>query len=972
MLRPSRAAGELVGREEELAVLMSLLERARHGRGAIALVAGEAGIGKTRLCRELKHAAAQTSTRVIEGRSFAAERAVPYGPFMDALRFRLARGEGDAAAQVLQPVLAKVAPFFKALTESGGEVADAGFGHAPFDLLFTVFQRLAAIGPVLLVLEDLHWADPTSRDLLQFIAQRIGTLGILIVATYRTDEIHSDHPVQLLASTLSREPSAARIHLDALTQADTRKLLEQLTGVAVSQEVTEAFYRRTEGNPLFIEELASVVQSSGGGLDEVTTQQVERARASATLQDVVWERLSGLSEPAREALTVASVVGRVFDLNVLQAVLGWQEDDLLRATEELLRHNLIVEERSHREDSYSFRHSVMQEVVYASLIGRRRRNWHRRIAEVMEASDDAHLSHTVLAYHYTAGGNLERARAHTIRAADEAAGLFAWRDAESMYEEALAALEREGGDHETELDILEKMTEVAWWQGKLNVVEQYANDALQLCWRLGHRKRAVALQQKLAKLNADQKDAVELGVEQLQHSLALLDKDDVRERALIFNDLGRLSVKRGEWREARVLFESSLALRPAGEDCSEEALALAMLGSLSVHEAKIETGWQRLEIARALMHDHTVHANRTADVYHAGIRALEAAREHQRARIWVTDAIAYADRRGAVDELMIYRAYEAAIRRRAGEWQPALASAHEVVSHLRTAGRAELREALRIVGDLKRGLGDISGARRAYREAADLDEISANVGLAILDVVEKRAAVAIRTLETALASRPAEDVLFRLRVYPLLIEAMLEHGDASSAERVLGRFRHDLEESDYRAGAAALAESAARVAHVRGDRAAAAQQLRLALSVWEELALPFELARTKLLLAQELMSYSRGKAEAAFLAEAAALSFDELGARLDSARARMLLRQQGIRRRAPRRSETAGPGALNRLTRREADVLREIARGRTNRQIGEMLSLSTRTIENHVASVLAKLKCATRTEAARIAFEARD
>jgi predicted ATPase len=201
----------LVGRDEELDALERLVQGALDGHGATALIGGDAGTGKTRLCRELRARAAVLGARVIEGRCSTAESGVPYGPFLDALRFRIARGEGREVAATLAPILAHVAPLFEELAAGSTGRPRPTAVAMPFDRILGVLRRFAAGGPVLLLLEDIHWADPTSRDLLHHLARRIAGEPILLVATYRTDELNPGHPVHRLVAALGRERLAHRI-----------------------------------------------------------------------------------------------------------------------------------------------------------------------------------------------------------------------------------------------------------------------------------------------------------------------------------------------------------------------------------------------------------------------------------------------------------------------------------------------------------------------------------------------------------------------------------------------------------------------------------------------------------------------------------------------------------------------------------------------------------------------------------------
>lgn len=974
MLHTHVASPILAGRREEMAALTALLDAALQGRGSTAVIGGDAGLGKTRLCRELKDEAARRQVRVIEGRSSAAEMGVPYGPFMDALRFRIAKGEGDAAAQVLQPIIAHVAPLFTAL----GEAADNGLYQPeatarPFEPIFRVLSRLAALGPALFILEDIHWADTTSRDLLHYIARRVSGLPMLVVATYRTDDIHGGHPVHKLVASLARERAALRIQLEPLQQGDIESMLTAMLGAPPDPDFVTAMCDRTEGNPLFIEErVGGLVRSCPGRLTDLHSADLINATPPATLHEIIWERVSPLSDEAREALVVAAVIGRRFRFDVLAAALQWPEERLLPIIEELIDQRIVVENSEVPDENYAFRHSLMQEVLYSSTIGRRRRSWHRRVAAALETvRDTAELPHTMLAHHYSLGGDLQRARVHSTLAGDEAVRLCAWKDAEAMYEAALAALEREGGDPAAEADILERMADVAWWQNRIDAVEQYSSEALAIRRALGDRQRAAMLLRRLANLEAYQRGEMQRALRLLNEALTLLEDTESAERVFVLNDLGRLLLRHGDWEQAGYLCVQSLEISARRGDCAEEALSLVMLGWLAIHAGQIATGSSRLELARALLSEQPLPVERAAEVYHTGIRALEAAREHHRAREWVAAALAYAREHGAHADLAIYRAYHAAVQRRAGEWDAAIGVATEAVAALRASHRAELREGLRILGDLQRGRGELAAASTSYDEALALGESEAAIGRALLAMAQEQWHDAAERLAAALAVHTSSDLLFTMRVLPLLVEARARAGQLDAARSDLRRLRELMTGSDYQAGYAALAQAAGVLDSVAGDTAAAARELRVAVQAWTALELPYETAHATLLLATELVT-SDGEANAVQLATEAATAFEGLGATLEIGRAHALLRRGGVRMRRRRLNQApALPEPLDRLTNREAQVLFELARGCTNKQIARTLALSPRTVGNHVSAIFAKLGCATRTEAAQLAVAAR-
>jgi DNA-binding NarL/FixJ family response regulator len=966
MLHRQLVSPVLAGRRQELEALVELLAAAQSGTGRTALVGGDAGIGKTRLCHALKAEATRRQVRVIEGRCSPSESSVPYGPFMDALRFRLGKGEGTAAARVLEPVLAHLRPLFSALAGPIDTRAPEATAR-PFDAILQVFQRLAELGPVLLILEDVHWADSTSRDLLHYLARRIPQLPLLVVATYRTDETHPGHPIHRIAAALTRERAALRVHLEPLELADVQMMLEATLPAAPAPGFADAVRRRTEGNPLFMEELIGVLaQGDAAASTPLSPADLDRIPLPTTLHELVWDRLAPLPSDAREAIAVAAVIGRRFRFEILLSALRWPAERLLAAIELLVTQCVIVEAREEGDEQYAFRHSLVQEVLYASTIGRRRREWHRRVAAALEQTGgDGGLPHTALAHHYSNGDDLERARVHLLAAGDEAAALCAWKDAEAMYEQALAALERSGGDALAEADILERMADVAGWQDHTSAVAQYAGEALSIRRACGHHRQAATLLRRLASIDAYQRGDHGSAVSRLHEALELV-TDSSAEYACLLNDLGRLHMRQMEHATAEALFERALTAAGRRADCAEEALSLVMLGALAMDRAEVTTGMARLELALALLKDESLTVERRAEVFHAGLRALDAVRRHADVRAWVDAALAFAEQHDARGDHAVYRAYQAAMHRRAGAWHSAHRIGLAAVADLRASGRAELREALRIVGDLQRGRGELEAARASYVEAMRLGLTDAAIGHALLFMAERNWPQAIAGLTAALEPQATRCRLQELRVLPHLIEAHAAAGNLDEARAKLELLSTLTAAADYEPGLAARAQAAGLVAAASGASATAVRELRSAAHRWRQLGLPCETARAQLLLSEQLVRTTRSRAAGIELATAAACTFEELGARLDIARAQHVLRLAGVRRVRRRRIERRAPEPLARLTPRECEVLFELARGRTNKQIARTLSLSPRTVGNHVSAILSKLGCATRTEASRL------
>ena len=427
----------LVGREQQVATIGRQLDEAASRHGRVLLVAGEAGVGKSRLVGEARAGAAARGFLALQGACFEPDRAFPYAPFLDLLRSLPVASPADLAgflgptAHELARLLPELLPYLAQPPLTDLEPAQVR--RRLFDALVQVAARAAAAQPLLLVIEDLHWADPTSLELLAFLAARLGELPALLLLTHRTDEV-SPALAHLLAE-LERGRQATELTLGRLDRAGVGAMVRAILEPEVPRApFVDAIAALTDGNPFFVEEslkaLADDPDRSGPVLAE--TQRIPR-----TVSDAVTRRIEPLSGPARQLLDLAAVAGRRFDFAVLPAVTGLDEAISVASVRELIRAQLVVEEAT---DRLAFRHALTRQAVYGRLLGRERREMHRRIAEAIEGlrgGDGA--AGPDLAYHYHAAGAWGPALEHGRAAGHAAQRLHAHGTAIEHFTRALEA-----------------------------------------------------------------------------------------------------------------------------------------------------------------------------------------------------------------------------------------------------------------------------------------------------------------------------------------------------------------------------------------------------------------------------------------------------------------------------------------------------------------------------------------------------
>jgi DNA-binding CsgD family transcriptional regulator/tetratricopeptide (TPR) repeat protein len=442
----------LIGRAAPLSTVFHTLDRARAGHGGTLLVSGEAGIGKSRLVRAMVERARSLGFITLQGACFEADRAHPYAPVLDLVRVLSTTTSAALAAHYFAPAAAELVTLFPELRSIFADTPPRQALDPEDDrrrLFHSFTEAVHALGrvqPLLLVIEDVHWSDDATLDLVLHLARRIGPQSIALVLTFRSDEL-GPRLARLLAD-FDRARCASEVGLRPLPVAEISAMLQAIFGTeaAFGAAFVEGLHGLTEGNPFFIEEMLKALLVSG---DLVRSDGVWRARplenirVPRTATEAVGRRLAGLSVAAREVASVAAVAGRRFDFGLLQALTQRDDADLLSLVKELVDAQLVVEESA---DRFAFRHALTREAMRARLLTRERVALHRSIAAALEQQYDesTHDVDDALAYHAFEAGAWESARRYALRAAAHASTLCAPREALQQLERAVTATENSG------------------------------------------------------------------------------------------------------------------------------------------------------------------------------------------------------------------------------------------------------------------------------------------------------------------------------------------------------------------------------------------------------------------------------------------------------------------------------------------------------------------------------------------------
>ena len=450
--RTERPASVFVGREQAMAELRAALEDALAGRGRLVFLVGEPGIGKTRTAEELGAVARQRGARVHGGRCYEDDGSPAFWPWVQVLRGCIREVEPRQLASELGAAGADVAELIPELRQSLPQLPpppslppeQARFRL--FDAVATLLRLVARARPLAVVLDDLHWADKASLLLLQFLAREIRDAHILLVGTYRDVELRRQHPLAQVLGDLAREPLCTRILLRGLGEADVERYVSAILGTKAPESMVAEVHRMTEGNPFFVGEIVRLLVAEGRltqatSLDGMLPQGVREA---------IGRRLNALSEECNRVLTLAAVIGREFDLAVLERVAELPRERLLELLDEAVGARIIAEPAG-AAGRYSFSHTLIRETLYEELTMPLRVRWHRRVGVVLEELHRTNLEPRLpeLAHHFfqaAPGGDAAKAIDYATRAAEHALQLSAYEEAAAHYERALQALELNPGD----------------------------------------------------------------------------------------------------------------------------------------------------------------------------------------------------------------------------------------------------------------------------------------------------------------------------------------------------------------------------------------------------------------------------------------------------------------------------------------------------------------------------------------------
>lgn len=946
----------LFGRQEEAAALHRLCAATKRNRGAFVLLSGEAGVGKSSL---VEHVLSESGLAVFRGRA-RQEATAAYGSIAAALREALRR---DAAALEgsgpLAPFLALILP------ELGIPPEEETAPDTVIEAIRGGLASLAERRPTVLVLEDLQWADNATLEGLPILTEGLADVGLLFIGIARSDELSRTHPLRKLRHELRRGHGLQEINLSPLDRHDTGRLAESVLQRPLAATLVQELFDRTQGVPLYVEELAAAMtmgghlQEGAQGLELVPGREIP---VPETLRDAVLQRLQTLSPQARTLLEIAAVAGLDFALDFVAQLAG-HEDGL----EELMERGFLVEIAPGRA---AFRHALTREAVLGEILWSRRRSWHRRIAAALEAR---HALPENIAPHWLAANELTRARQALLASARRACQLHAYHDAVEAGQRALDVWPQ-GEDEASRLEALENMAHCAQLSGRLPDAVKALGEITDSPHVARDPRRRAEAWRSLATVHGLRGSWVQ-SVEARHAAAAAFEEANLpAESALEFLALAARATATLQFDAALEEARRATRLAVEGNRVDVQARALGLEGNILAMQGQFQKGRDaaRAGLALALAHNHNEAA---AEIYRRLGSVHEYGSDYSGAQQAYDMALDFCRRQGVDSQATICLGCMSWILLQTGDWKRGIEISRTAIDDEVTP--TQNPGALCVLGLIRAFRGETKQARRNLQNALEAArrtqtlamEIMALWGLAFLAEAEDAVADAHAYYGKMLAlwekTQDRHDALIPLSHAVTFYAARGLEAEAARCTEALASIATSTGNAE---ALAMLACALGEVALLQGNAEEERQHFQQALTHLDKLDLPLQRARVEL-RAGKAAARAERRDEALRHFTAAYRVARKLGARPLASEIAGQLESLGEsvedRRRAeaPSRVDAAG------LTRRQLEVLRRMAAGLTNKEIARALFVSPRTVDMHVAHILDRLDCRSRTEAVARAGE---
>ncbi len=600
----------LVDRDEEMAILREVVDRTVGGEGRLVFLHGEAGIGKTRLTRELGTYARLRGMRVLHGRCpalFHVDGIPPYSLWSETIKDYLEFCTPDQLYRVMGFYPSEVSKLVPEIKQRLGAIPPSlpiGPEHERDRLFEAVSQFIANVSketPLVVVLDDLQWTDQTSLLLLDYLGRGVHRTPLLIVGAYRESDIDEKHPLFSVMTDLNRERVLQSISLKRMSYEEVSEMIKRiLEQEDIPGEFSQLIYARTRGNPFFVEEVIRCLKEEGTIRHENNRwkiEQISRIEFPDTVKSVLKARIGRIDEECQNALTLASFIGNNFTFEALLAVTGIQEDKLLGLMDRIIRTGMVKENVIRGEDVYSFEDAVVRDLLHEEVSHLRHKKLHTTVGTALErayaSTIDQHFGE--LGYHFLEGGDKERALDYFMKAAEKATGVYAHQEAISYLKQALVIIEGKGGNTEERARLTETLGNLEAWIGETDACMAYWSKSLELWNQAGDRRSVARLHVAMAKMLWEIGDK-EKATEHHNGALQILEQGpETVELAGLYEDISHMLWRTGE--SAKALPFANKGLELAEKLASPQILADSYnnLGVMALYSGQTEKAKEHFE-----------------------------------------------------------------------------------------------------------------------------------------------------------------------------------------------------------------------------------------------------------------------------------------------------------------------------------------------------------------------------------------
>jgi tetratricopeptide (TPR) repeat protein len=565
----------LVDRTEEMNVLKEALYRAVHGEGGLVFIHGEAGIGKTRLIRELGAYAQSRGVKALYGRCpalFRMDGVPPYILWKEVIEDYLETCTLEHLDRVIGFYPAEVAKLVPELSQKLKTIPQS-FAISPeqeqnrlFEAVSQFITNISQETPLLVVLDDLQWTDPSSLLLLHYLARGVQKTSLLLLGAYRSTDIDDRHPLTPVLTELKRERLPQSVSLKRMSLDDTSEMIKQiLEQDDIPPEFCKIVYEKTRGNPFFTEEVIESLKE-----EEIISREDNRWKIKVTqiefpdtVKNLIKARIGRLDDEHQSVLTMASLVGNEFTFEALQGVMDLEEDRLRKIVDELLKTGLLKHRVVHGEDVCSFADIIVRDVVYEEVGTFECKKLHRVVGAALEKvyaqKVDEHLGE--LALHFLEGGNKDKALVYFLKAGDKAAKIYANSEAVSYFQSALGLLEEKEGGIREKVRVLEMLGNIQSFVGEYDACLKRWNEALQLWTQLDEKEKVAELHRKMAHILWHEIGKPEQAREHFDIALSILEaQPESVELATLYAARARMSYFHEDVTKTRLWAEKALEL----------------------------------------------------------------------------------------------------------------------------------------------------------------------------------------------------------------------------------------------------------------------------------------------------------------------------------------------------------------------------------------------------------------------------